>query len=1076
MKKIIIIFSLLFIFAFSLADTHIPAGNVSGVWTFNNSPYIIDGEISIQQEDELTIVPGIQVIFSGHYKFNIYGRIFAEGTATDSIVFLAQDAEIGWKGLRFIDTSANDQDSSKVVYCKFENGNATSGSSSDRQGGAIACYHSSDVLINYCLFQNNTANYGGAIAICDSDIILQNSVVKNNYANYYAGGIRINNSEVILENVILTNNSAGNKGGGIYCYDSNPTMSGVSIFENSSNSYGGGLYLNASYPVFDNENRCNIYQNDSDVFGKDIYSVGAVIDVIVDTFTVLIPDNYFAYPMNNYTFDILNSAIEQVDQDLYVSPTGSDENSGLTADDPLKTINFAMYMMLSNEENPHTIHLAEGVYSLSDTGENFPIYMKKFISIIGENSETTVLNGENLTRLIISVFPNNNFSLQGVTITNGIADYANGGGIYCKNSDITIVEVIIENNHATLGGGIYFYCGTLTLSNIIVTNNSASNRITGSGGGIYCNGSANFTNVLINENYAFGSGGGIWCTGSNDEQFFSNISVIGNTVGWYGGGIAFNNCEPELSSITVTENYSQYGGGICFADSEPIFDSENRCSIYSNTTSSDYSKDIYSDQNSITVIVDTFTVSNPTDYYAAPICNITFDILHSISDNLINSDFYVSVTGDDSNTGTTANEPLKTIRCALSKIYADSLNQNTIYLSPGIYGSETTGETFPIIWYNYVSLEGSAEEEAILDGNNEMGGLIFYYISDAVIKNITIRNFNGGYGGGIYCCSFSNPSLENITLTNNHSSYGGGIYCRFSSNPILTNVTITNNHSSRGGGICCSYSSNPILTNVIITDNTSAYNGGGIHCSYSSNPILTNVTVADNYTDDNGGGIYCSYSSSTSLFNCILWNNLPQEVYFYEYTGLNEITISYSDIQGGENGIVTNNNGTVNWLEGNIDEDPLFVGTGEHPYSLMEDSPCIDAGTAFFEWQSNILLDMSQDEYIGDAPDMGAYEFDSSASDENLANLTNKLFQNYPNPFNPTTTIYFTAESVENAEIIIYNIKGQRIKQFSIDNCQFSIQWNGTDDSGKSVGSGIYFYQLKVDDKTIDTKKCLLLR
>jgi len=95
MEKITIIFSLLLIITFIYADTHIPAGNVNGVWTFPNSPYIIDGEISIQQGDELTIEPGIQVIFSGHYKFNIYGRILAEGTATDSIIFSAQDTIVG---------------------------------------------------------------------------------------------------------------------------------------------------------------------------------------------------------------------------------------------------------------------------------------------------------------------------------------------------------------------------------------------------------------------------------------------------------------------------------------------------------------------------------------------------------------------------------------------------------------------------------------------------------------------------------------------------------------------------------------------------------------------------------------------------------------------------------------------------------------------------------------------------------------------------------------------------------------------------------------------------------------------
>ena len=91
-----------------------------------------------------------------------------------------------------------------------------------------------------------------------------------------------------------------------------------------------------------------------------------------------------------------------------------------------------------------------------------------------------------------------------------------------------------------------------------------------------------------------------------------------------------------------------------------------------------------------------------------------------------------------------------------------------------------------------------------------------------------------------------------------------------------------------------------------------------------------------------------------------------------------------------------------------------------------------------------------------------------------------KLYHNYPNPFNPETTIRFTAEDAENAEIIIYNIKGQKVKTFP--NLQINkssnqqIIWNGTDDNDQNVSSGIYFYKLKVDDKTIATKKCLLLK
>jgi len=85
------------------------------------------------------------------------------------------------------------------------------------------------------------------------------------------------------------------------------------------------------------------------------------------------------------------------------------------------------------------------------------------------------------------------------------------------------------------------------------------------------------------------------------------------------------------------------------------------------------------------------------------------------------------------------------------------------------------------------------------------------------------------------------------------------------------------------------------------------------------------------------------------------------------------------------------------------------------------------------------------------------------------------LLSCFPNPFNPTTTISFNL-TAENAEIEIFNIKGQKIKQYSIFNNQSSIIWDGTDENNQPVSSGIYFYKLEVDNQEIATKKCLLLK
>ena len=379
------------------------------------------------------------------------------------------------------------------------------------------------------------------------------------------------------------------------------------------------------------------------------------------------------------------------------------------------------------------------------------------------------------------------------------------------------------------------------------------------------------------------------------------------------------------------------------------------------------------------------------------------------------------------------------------------------------------------------------------------GGGIYCSGSNPILQNVTISDNSaestdsyGGFGGGI-SCSGSNPILQNVTIIGNSaiSRGGGGISC-WDSSPSLMNVTITGNHALNGGGIYCDDSS-PSLENVIITANSANNFGGGIHCFSNSNPILLNVTITGNSTPgyySGGGGIACLDNSSPSLTNCIMWNDSPEEIYFYEYYSPNTITIAYSDIQGGEAGIVTNNNGIVNWLEGNIDENPLFVGTGENPYSLLEDSPCIDTGIPDTTGLNLPPYDIIGNLRIWDGDgngsaiiDMGAYEYGAPPYvdiDDNVIIQTTEgfLHQNYPNPFNPITTIIYSLKKNARVTLIIYNIKGQKVKQLVSDQLlagKHSVIWNGKDDYGKSVSSGIYFYKLKTGTYE-KTKRMVLLK
>ncbi len=91
---------------------------------------------------------------------------------------------------------------------------------------------------------------------------------------------------------------------------------------------------------------------------------------------------------------------------------------------------------------------------------------------------------------------------------------------------------------------------------------------------------------------------------------------------------------------------------------------------------------------------------------------------------------------------------------------------------------------------------------------------------------------------------------------------------------------------------------------------------------------------------------------------------------------------------------------------------------------------------------------------------------------------TVESIQNYPNPFNPETTISFsTTESAERTELIIYNLRGQKVKTLINEKLvigNHSVTWNGKDDSGKSVSSGVYFYKMKTGKDSFQRKMILL--
>jgi len=99
-------------------------------------------------------------------------------------------------------------------------------------------------------------------------------------------------------------------------------------------------------------------------------------------------------------------------------------------------------------------------------------------------------------------------------------------------------------------------------------------------------------------------------------------------------------------------------------------------------------------------------------------------------------------------------------------------------------------------------------------------------------------------------------------------------------------------------------------------------------------------------------------------------------------------------------------------------------------------------------------------------------------ADEVIIPTTTALKTNYPNPFNPSTTIAYDLAKADNVVIEIYNIKGQRIKTLAngtFNAGSYRIVWNGDDQHGRNVGSGVYFYRMTTSEYN-NVRKMLLMK
>ena len=134
---------------------------------------------------------------------------------------------------------------------------------------------------------------------------------------------------------------------------------------------------------------------------------------------------------------------------------------------------------------------------------------------------------------------------------------------------------------------------------------------------------------------------------------------------------------------------------------------------------------------------------------------------------------------------------------------------------------------------------------------------------------------------------------------------------------------------------------------------------------------------------------------------------------------------------------------------------------------------------------SNILSEsITIQESLGNGYDITIVSGDEQYVSDMITNLLEaipaeySLSQNYPNPFNPTTKIDFSLPRSDDVTVTIYNLMGQQIKVLMNSNLEYgyhTVTWNGLDQLGRPVASGVYFSELRTRNFR-KTKKMLLLK
>ncbi|MBU0517505.1 choice-of-anchor D domain-containing protein, partial [bacterium] len=227
-------------------------GDVGGaIWTSEQSPYFLVGDVTIPSGEILTIEAGVEVRCEGDFSIIVKGALDAQGTPGSPIDFATiNQTDSTWSGIDFGTGSS----ASVLAYCVFHRG----AQDENLYGGVMRIFNSSPT-ISHCEFYDNTADCGGALAVLSwSEAEISNCNFHDNQASY-GGALYLNSysNATVSFSTIIANTALD--GGGIYVAGADGEIYENIIQANTATSKAGGIFIGegASTELYGND----IYEN-----------------------------------------------------------------------------------------------------------------------------------------------------------------------------------------------------------------------------------------------------------------------------------------------------------------------------------------------------------------------------------------------------------------------------------------------------------------------------------------------------------------------------------------------------------------------------------------------------------------------------------------------------------------------------------------------------------------------------------------------------------------------------------------------------------------------------------------------